>query len=328
MKKLHLLFLSALCVFLLFLGGCSQADGERASMEEKTSVEEKASMEKETSMEEEISAAPSTQAPVQTAVPSSSAAVIEEDEETPSSERSEAVPTGLVAEQILEGETGTIHYSYYLPEDYDGARTYPLVMVMPGYDMMWFGEDSSGSNLNWRGFLNWTKLEEDLIVVSAQLTDWGETSAMQAIELTEYFLEHFSVDPARVYAAGYSAGGETMSQAVSMRPDLYAAYLHGASQWDGDYAPIAQNGVAVYIFMAENDEYYGSEWARDAYEQLHEAYLNEGWDEASISQVLQVEIPDNSYFNERGITGNYHGGGNVLFDDTSILDWILSHSKT
>ena len=43
-----------------------------------------------------------------------------------------------------------------------------------------------------------------------------------------------------------------------MRPDLYAAYLHGGSQWDGEYKPVAENGVAVCIFMAENDEYYGS----------------------------------------------------------------------
>ena len=84
-----------------------------------------------------------------------------------------------------------------------------------------------------------------MIVVPAQLTDWHDTSARQAIELTEYFLANFSVDVSRVYAAGYSAGGETMSQAVSMHPDLYAAYLHGASQWDGDYAPIAENGTAV-----------------------------------------------------------------------------------
>ena len=129
---------------------------------------------------------------------------------------------------------------------------------MPGYDRMWFGEESSGSNLDWVGTLCWTELDEDLIVVSAQLTDWGERSARQAVELTEYFLENFPVNPDRVYAAGYSAGGETMSQAVAMRPDLYAAYLHGASQWDGDFEPIAENGVAVYIFMAESDEYYGS----------------------------------------------------------------------
>ena len=119
---------------------------------------------------------------------------------------------------------------------------------MPGYDMMWFGESSSGRNLSWSGFLSWTELDEDMIVVSAQLEDWGAKSARQAIELTEYFIDNYAVDTSRVYAAGYSAGGETMSQAVSMRPDLFAAYLHGASQWDGDYAHIAENGVAVYIY--------------------------------------------------------------------------------
>lgn len=44
-----------------------------------------------------------------------------------------------------------IHYSYYLPEDYDPTRKYPMMVVMPGYNMMWFGESSSGSNLTGRG---------------------------------------------------------------------------------------------------------------------------------------------------------------------------------
>lgn len=192
--------------------------------------------------------------------------------------------------------------------------------------MMWFGEDSSGSNLEWYGFRAWTELSEDVIVVSAQLTDWHETSARQAIELTEYFIANFSVDKSRVYAAGYSAGGETMSQAVSMRPDLYAAYLHGASQWDGIYEPIAQNDVAVYIFMAENDEYYGSAKARSAYEGLQRAWREKGYTDEQISELLALEIPDNEYFNSRGIY-NYHGGGNILFNDVNILNWILAKQK-
>lgn len=134
--------------------------------------------------------------------------------------------TGLVTNQILDGAEGEIHYSYYLPDGYSESREYPLMMAMPGYDMMWFGEDS-----------------------------------------------------------------------------------------------------AVYIFMAENDEYYGSERARDAYEGLYEAYESLGWPPEEIDGVLQVEIPDNAYFHQRGITGNYHGGGNVLFEDSSILSWIVSHHK-
>ena len=246
--------------------------------------------------------------------------------EVPNETEKSPEKTGVIAEQILNGNDGEIHYSYYLPEGYNQRKTYPLVVTMPGYDMMWFGEDSSGSNLNWKGFRVWTELPEDMIVVSAQLTDWHETSARQAIELTEYFIENFSVDKSRVYAAGYSAGGETMSQAVSMRPDLYAAYLHGASQWDGDYQSIAQNDVAVYIFMAENDEYYGSAKARSAYDGLQAAYREKGYTDEQIGERLVVEIPDNEYFNSRGIY-NYHGGGTILFDDENILNWITSKSK-
>ena len=200
------------------------------------------------------------------------------------------------------------------------------MLVMPGYDMMWFGESSSGSNLCWSGFLSWTELDEDMIVVSAQLEDWGAKSARQAIKLTEYFIDNYAVDTSRVYAAGYSAGGETMSQAVSMRPDLFAAYLHGASQWDGDYAHIAENGVAVYIYMAEGDEYYGSAKARSAYEGLYQAYRDAGWSDDDISSVLRLEIPGNEFFNSRGIY-NYHGGANILFDDAENLEWITAHSK-
>lgn len=246
-------------------------------------------------------------------------------EQTSSSETQSA--TGFVTEQVLESDEGTIHYSYYLPEAYDPNSRYPLMVTMPGYDMMWFGEDSSGENVDWRGFRTWTEQSEPMIVFSAQLEDWGETSARQAIALTEYFISHFAVDTDRIYAAGYSAGSETMSQAVAMRPDLYAAYLHAASQWDGDYASLAENGVAVTIYMAEGDEYYGSERARAAYDGLHAAYSAAGYSEDEMQDLLQLQLPDATYFAERGINGNYHGAANIVFDDQSVLDWMLTQSK-
>lgn len=90
--------------------------------------------------------------------------------------------------------------------------------------------------------------------------------------------------------------------------------------------PVASNKVAVYIFMDESDEYYGSLKARDAYNGLRDAYQKNGWSEAQIDEMLQLQIPNNEYFNSRGIY-NYHGGGNILFDEESILSWILSQSK-
>lgn len=244
----------------------------------------------------------------------------------PPSRPDEVQETGFITEQILESPEGTLHFSYFLPEGYSTEERYPLVVAMPGYDRMWFGEESAGNNLDWNGVQAWTTLDEDVIVVSAQLTDWGETSAKQAVWLTEYFLEHFSVDSERVYAAGFSAGGETMSRAVSMRPDLYAAYLHCASQWDGSYAPLAEKSVAVYVFMAEHDEYYGSEKARKAYDGLLEAYRDAGRTDEEMETLLKLEIPPDEYFQSRGFA-NYHGGGTVVFDDEAALGWILQKKK-
>lgn len=238
-----------------------------------------------------------------------------------------AVQGGFTENQTLDGADGIIHFSYYLPDGYDSAKTYPLIVAMPGYGEMWFGEDSAGSNLRWNGVQAWTKLSEPVILVSGQLTDWGAKSARQANELAEYMIDHFSVDTSRVYAAGYSAGGETMSQAVALRPDLYAAYIHGGSQWDGTYDSAAENRVAVYIFMAENDEYYGSQKARDAYANLHAAYEKAGLTDSEIDQLLQLNIPDNAYFNAKGIY-NYHGGGSVVFDDENVLNWVLAQRKS
>ena len=90
---------------------------------------------------------------------------------------------------LLESTEGEIHYSYWLPDGYDGEREYPLMMTLPGYGGMWFGEDSEGTNLRERGVSVWTEIDEPMIVVSPQVTDWHDTSARQTIELTEYFVK-------------------------------------------------------------------------------------------------------------------------------------------
>ena len=51
-----------------------------------------------------------------------------------------------------------------------------------------------------------------------------------------------------------------------------------------------------------------------------------GLADKEIDTLLKPEIPDDSYFNERGIY-NDHGGGSVVFDDTAVLNWILGHTK-
>ena len=171
----------------------------------------------------------------------------------------------------------------------------------------------------------WTELNGGMIIVSPNLTDWGDKSARQTIELADWFIENYNVDTSRIYAAGFSAGGETLSRAVDMRPELFAAYLHCATQWDGGYDAVAEYKMPVYISMAEHDEYYGPDTARRAYEGLKSAYERIGISGDELDDLLILDIKPDDYFPAG--TSSYHGGGRYIAHDKSIIRWLIDHGR-
>lgn len=228
---------------------------------------------------------------------------------------------GFQMDNVLHAPEGDIHYHIYVPDSYDGNESYALFLTLPGYEGLYF--QGMGQNLHSEDFafesLNYN---DKMIVAAPQLSDWGETSAEQTIALTEYLLDAYNIDPDRVYAEGYSGGGETMSQVMGLRPDLFTAYLQCSSQWDGAYEPVVEARVPVYFAIGESDEYYGSEASREAYDQLHELYTQAGLSEEEIDQLLVLDIKDADYFRAGGAP-NQHGGGNLFARDPEIMGWLF-----
>jgi predicted peptidase len=163
---------------------------------------------------------------------------------------------------------------------------------------------------------------DEMIVLSTQLNDWGETSADQAIALTEFFLAHYNIDPEKVYLHGYSGGGETGSLVMAKRPELYTAFLCCATQWDGNMTSLAEARTPVYMVTGENDSYYGSKPLKDAYEKLYDLYLTEGLTEREIDSLLILDIKEEQYFTARGFT-DQHMGGQAFAKDKSIMGWLF-----
>ena len=229
---------------------------------------------------------------------------------------------GFQMDNVLHAPEGDIHYHIYIPDSYDGSEAYALFLTLPGYEGLYF--QGMGQNLYSENFafeaLNYN---DRMIVVAPQLSDWGETSAAQTIALTEYLLAHYNIDQERVYAEGYSGGGETMSRVMGMRPDLFAAYLQCSSQWDGAYEPVVEARVPVYFVIGEDDEYYGSEPSREAYNRLYDLYTAAGLTREEISQLLVLDIKVADYFREGGAP-NQHGGGNLFVQDPEIMGWLFS----
>ena len=140
----------------------------------------------------------------------------------------------------------------------------------------------------------------------------------------EYFISNYNIDSDKVYANGYSGGGETMSLVMAKRPELFSAYLHCSSRWDGDYELVVQNRVPVYFVIGADDEYYGSSPTREAYQQLHDLYQQAGLSNQEIDQLLVLDIKDEQYFSSQGVTYQ-HAGGNLFAHDNDIMGWLFSH---
>ena len=233
---------------------------------------------------------------------------------------------GFTLDNVLHSQTeGDIHYNLYIPDSYDGEEPCAIFFTLPGYEGLYFqgvGENLYSENFGFEA----QNYDPDMIIVAPQLSDWGETSADQTIALVEYFLENYNIDPDRVYGEGYSGGGETMSQVMGKRPDLFTAYLQCSSQWDGDYEPVVENRTPVYFVIGESDEYYGSQPTQEAYDNLYELYRQDGLSDEEISQILVLDIKDADYFESQGVTIQ-HGGGNLFARDQEIMNWLFSKQK-
>lgn len=229
---------------------------------------------------------------------------------------------GFIVDNVLHSDTqGDIHFSSYIPESYDDSEPYALFVTLPGWEGLYF--QGVGANLGESYPFEARNYNDKMIVLSTQLDDWGETSANMAIELTEYFLEHYNIDRKKVYLHGFSGGGETGSLVMGKRPELFSAYLMTSSKWDGDLDVLANAHTPVYMTIGEDDSYYGSGYLKQAYSDLYSLYKAQGLSADEISELLVLDVKKQDYFSERGFQ-DQHGGGMAFAKDESIMGWLFS----
>lgn len=232
---------------------------------------------------------------------------------------------GFLNDNVYHSELGDIHYSSYIPESYDGSEPYALFITLPGWEGLYF--QGVGANMVEDFGTEAIRYNDKMIVLSTQLDDWGQTSADHTIALTEYFLEHYNIDPNRVCLHGMSGGGETGSLVMGARPDLYAAYLMTSSKWDGDLNVLAEARTPVYMAIGENDSYYGSQSLKDAYVRLRSLYETQGLTGEEIDQLVVLDVRQDSYFTEQGYQ-DQHAGGQAFAHEESIMNWIFEKQRT
>ena len=222
-------------------------------------------------------------------------------------------------------------YHYHLPRSYDPARRYPLMVVLPGHGMGWDGDNllvQVAADIPATAWLQptWTGGTEDVIVLAPQHQRvGGAAEADLLVKMLDQFKKDFSVDAGRVYATTVSYGSQLLWNAYAKRPDLFAAGLvtGGFAANAEQAAAIAAAEIPLWVTHGVHDHLLNISLARTTRTLLQNAYAARGKTPEQIENLLRYTEYEDAAFS----LPDYHAAFGPTYEDSSILQWLLSQTK-
>jgi predicted peptidase len=240
-------------------------------------------------------------------------------------------PVNLVVDQFTYGSflSGgmVLPYHYRLPRNYDPARKYPLMVVLPGHGMGWDGDNTGvqiAADIPATAWLQpqWTGSREDVIVLAPQNQRVGAVAETDLlVKLMDRFVKDFAVDTDRIYGTTVSYGSQLLWQAFAARPGLFTAGLvTGGFQVSAAQATaIATAGTPVWITHGVNDHLLNISLARNSRQALQDAHRAAGRTPEQIADLVRYT----EYGNEAFTLPDYHAAYGPTYADRDILRWLL-----
>ncbi len=248
-------------------------------------------------------------------------------------------------------ETGLeLPYNLYLPDGYDGETEYPLVVYVA--DASVNSDDVTGV-LTQDGALVWATAEEQekhpCIVLAPQYTtslvnelgalvadvyEWTDGLTL-VTDLIFHIIDEYSVDESRIYGTGQSQGG-MMTIAISDKyPDLYAAQLLVACQWNTEeMAVMADDNLWIVVCEGDVKAYPGMNEAVEVWSEAGAAVVRNGemWDSTADAEELNALVAE-MLEQDGNIHYTVFEGGSHMYTWTfaytieGIRDWLFEQSR-
>jgi predicted peptidase len=168
-----------------------------------------------------------------------------------------------LVDKFVCGEYGGEKYSLFIPKNYDVAKEYPLVLFIEDAGVL--GSDARIALAQGLGAVVWSRPEEqaehECFVLAPQVAgptitndDFEATEELEVIKnLLDYIVDKYSIDKNRIYATGQSMGCMSICELNIRYPDLFAASLLVAGQWNPETMVECIN-KNLWIVVSEGDE--------------------------------------------------------------------------
>ncbi|MBP2658083.1 MAG: esterase [Firmicutes bacterium] len=152
-------------------------------------------------------------------------------------------------------------YNLYVPKNYDPSKRYPLVLFM--HDAGVVSNNPTNTLTQGLGAIIWATPSEqaknECFVVAPQYTtviadDSSETTEQMdiTVNLIKELENQYSIDTNRIYNTGQSMGGMTSIAMDIKYPDMFAASLLVACQWDASKVTLMAKDN-LWIIVSEGD---------------------------------------------------------------------------
>lgn len=184
-----------------------------------------------------------------------------------------------------------IPYRYYLPQNYDSEKQYPIIMYLHGAGRR--GSDNNDQLINGQYIVNsllsekyLNNTETECIIVNPQCPSSGKWVGVPAWSTGSYnyddisageslkaahdiiidFTEKYSVDMNRIYIAGQSMGGYGTWRMAADYPELFAAAVPlcgGGPKDEKGAGKIAEANMPIWAFHGSSDSTVPVSGSRD-----------------------------------------------------------------
>ncbi len=264
----------------------------------------------------------------------------------------ETVDKFKVMTYIDEQTNDTMTYNFFIPDNYDAAKVYPLVMFIG--DASTSQKAASVPLTQGYGGIIWASAEEQaknpcFVLVPQYKTktvqdDFSTTYEVdETIRLLKSVVNDYSIDENRIYKTGQSMGGMMSLYYGINYPELFAASIYVGCQWDASKMAGFVNQPFFYI-VAEGDMK-----APKGRSELTEVLVNNGakiseanWSakapQTEQEQNVQKLLSEGSHINyitfDRGSVLPESGGGNehmssfdYAYKLEGVRDWLFKQTR-
>lgn len=233
-------------------------------------------------------------------------------------------------------------YNLYVPKHYDPSKSYPLVLFM--HDAGVVSNNPTETLTQGLGAVIWAsdrdQVKHESFVLAPQynavMTDDNSNVSVDmdiTVDLIKQLMTHYSIDANRLYNTGQSMGGMTSIAMDIKYPDLFAASLLVACQWDPKLvAPMAQKPLWIIVSQGDTKAKPGMDAITKVLTQHGATVANATWDAQASAQVLSQDV---SEMLSQGKSINYtvfKGGDHrytwqYAYSIDGIRDWLFRQKK-